>query len=122
MLTTQSGAGTPEFVAWAGSCERIRHWDRDGRTRLRGTGQGGFRYFWVKGYSCPIYLSYRHHTAHAFQTHHYPFGLMPPVDIPLTLGPKGVLCVLALVCLLRNINAEFKKKQGLVIKTQTIQL
>ena len=40
----------------------------------------------------------------------YSFGHIPPVDTPLTLGPIGALCVLALVCLLWNINAESKKK------------
>ena len=35
----------------------------------------------------------------------YSFGHMPPVDTVLTLGPINALCVLALVCLLWNINA-----------------
>jgi len=35
---------------------------------------------------------------------------MPPVGTPLTLGPIEALRVLALVCLLRSINAETKKK------------
>ena len=36
---------------------------------------------------------------------------MPPVDTPLTLGPIGALRVLALVCLLRNINANADSKK-----------
>ena len=36
---------------------------------------------------------------------------MPPVDTPLTLGPIGALRVSALVCLLRNMNADSKKKK-----------
>jgi len=44
---------------------------------------------------CLFYFSYRHHTA--------------PSNTPLALGPIGALRVLALVCLLRNINADSKK-------------
>ena len=98
-VITPSGAETSVLVAWARS-GRIRHWDRDGRTRLRGTGQESFRYFWVKGYNCLSYFYYRHHTAHApsniplpylstikTSPTPYTFGHMPPIDTLLTLGP-----------------------------------
>ena len=61
----------------------------------------------------PPYCSFQHTATLPiyYQTSPTPltFGPMPPVDTPLTLGPIGALRVLALVCLLRNINADSKK-------------
>ena len=63
----------------------------------------------------PSYCSFQHTATLPiyYQTSPTPltFGHMPPVDTPLTLGPIGALCVLALVCLLQNINADSKKKK-----------
>jgi len=84
-------------MAWARSCGRICHWDWDGRTWLWGTGQESFCYFYVKGYNCLFYFYYCCHTA--------------PSNPPLTLGPIGALHIIALVCLLQNINADSKEKR-----------
>ena len=104
---TWTGADTSVLVAWARSCGRIRHWDWDGRTRLRGAAfvNSGSKVTTARFISTTAAILLM-----LFQTHRYPtyllanfthaFHIWPYGSCRHTsdIGPQRVLRVLALAC------------------------
>ena len=72
----QAGAETSTPVAWARSCGRIRHWDWDGRTRLRGAGLGKLSLLLGKMTTAWLISTTATVPLMLFQTHRYPTYLL----------------------------------------------